>query len=215
MNPRLSLLIVALALVVAPSLARAAGSWSVMLGGGMTVPTGDFGDGAKSGFNFGGGVDYSVNDMLAVGIDGAWNNNEHKDVGTSFGGFTLNEDKFTILQVGAHLRAMAPTTGPVKPYGIIGVGMYNLKEKYTYTDDTTGQKYTEADDIAAGFFEQIGTRPGGKIGAGAMYQASERVGVGLEICYNFVSLDKAKSGSSSAQYVGAHAGLMFSLMPSK
>lgn len=206
-------------LALAASSVHAAPKCTVQVGGGLTVPTGDFGDGAKSGFHVLAGFDYHLTDLIAVGLDGAWNSNQHQDVGITeesppgSGIFiTLDEDKFTILDFGAHAKLTFPAAdSPIHPYAAVGLGMYNVKERYTYTvdDGVTVATFTEKDDEADGFFEQIGSRFGGRVGIGAAYQVSERMAIDVGGDFHYVSLDKDKTGISSFQFASIHAGLQF------
>jgi len=75
----------------------------------------------------------------------------------------------------------------------------NTSTSAVFTDESDG-------------FNQIGTRPGGRVGFGTTFKATDRVGVDVQASYDFISLDKSKSGVSSAQYVGIQAGVNFSLM---
>jgi len=199
-------------LAITPAMA---GPWSFALMGGMTSPTGDYGKDSKTGFNIGAGVDYGLTDMISVGVDGSWNTTEHKGVGQVESGVRLDEDKFNIIQVGAHAKFKAPMAGSqFKPYGIVGLGIFNLKEDYKYTVIATGATGTDETDEAAGYFKQPGTRFGGKVGAGALYKMNGMVGIGAEAAFNFISLEKGSapgggSKGSSAQYISIQAGVTF------
>ena len=54
---------------------------------------------------------------------------------------------------------------------------------------------------------------GGKIGAGAIYKMNDRVGIGADGAFNFVSMDEDKFGTSSLQFIELRAKVMFDLMP--
>jgi opacity protein-like surface antigen len=218
MHRRIGWLVAALTLVLAASASAAtAKRIEVTVGGGLTIPTGDFGDGAKSGWNLSGSVDYPVSEMIAVGVHTTWHNNEHQDVGTTTTiapgvTETLDEDKFSIVDIGAHAKLrFAAQDASITPYALIGVGMYQVHEAYTYTidDGVTRQTFTEKDDEQAGFFEQIGSRFGARVGLGATFKASEQIGIDVAGEYNFVSLDKNKSGSSNFQFGAIRAGIVW------
>ncbi len=226
MHWKRSLLLVVLSLVLAASMAEAgpsAKTFMIYLDGGMGIPSGDFGDqntfDAKSGFQFGGGVDYMVTDMIAVGLDGSYSKNKTGLDGTTFdagGGVTgtWDEDKFTTIQFGAHARIMVPVhESPVSPYALLGLGMYSTKEKWS----------TSYDDGSPGFNDggafKTDMRPGAKIGLGADFKATDQVSVGVGADFNFIKLNSGKmltnfgAAVSSFQYVGIHGGVTFGIAP--
>ena len=208
------------ALLVLPAPAvHAAVAKSVMihLNGGISLPTGDFGDAnlfdAQTGYQIGGGADYMITEKFAVGVDGSFNKNKHGAEGESIdlgGGdtYTLDKDRFTTIQFGAHAKWMFPMqNGPIGPYALVGLGAYNFKEAWTETFTVGGTATTSSGDY------KYGTRFGGKLGLGAVYKATETIGIGIEGDYNFVSQDKADAGTSSLQYAGIHGGVTFNIVP--
>ena len=212
-SPVLAAALIVLAAAPVHALARTV---TINLNGGVSLPTGDFKSTdflyAKSGFQFGGGVDYMITEKLAVGVDGSFNKNKHGDEGVTIvsGGdtYTLDKDRFTTIQFGAHAKWMFPMQGgPISPYALLGLGAYNLKEAWTETFTVGGTATTSSGDY------KFGTKFGGKLGLGAMFKATEQVGIGLEGEYNFVSQDKADAGMSSLQFVGVHAGVSFNIVP--
>ncbi len=216
-----SVTLVAALLAMAAPAAHGASAKTVMfnVNGGVSLPTGDFGDAnlfdAKTGFQVGGSVDYMVTEMIAIGVDGSYNRNKsgrEGDVLDLGGGDTgkVDKDKFTTIQFGAHAKWMFPVQGgPIGPYALIGLGAYNGKEEFTETTTTIGGTPT----TSSGEFK-YDTRFGGKLGLGAVYKATEQVGIGIEGDYNFISEDKAKTGgTSSLQYVGIHGGVTFHILP--
>lgn len=199
-----------------PAWAAAPGGCDLALSGGIGLPTGDFGDenlmDARTGPQIGIEFDYDVAEAFAVGVDASWNRNKHgaegsvEDLG---GGITLTADKdrFTTLQFGAHGRYKVPLGGPVTIYGLLGLGVYNLKEdyEYTYDDGVTQTVFTDESDD----FEQPGSRLGGRLGAGATYMASPTVGIGVGFDFNHVAMDKDKFGVSSVQYLSVRGRLVY------
>jgi opacity protein-like surface antigen len=224
---RLPLLVV-VSLVLAASMAEAgpsAKTFMIYLHGGMGIPTGDFGDQASfdagSGFQFGGGVDYLITDIIAVGLDGSYNRNKTGSDGTTFdagGGVTgmWDEDKFTTIQFGAHARFLVPLhESSVSPYAIVGLGMYSTKEKWSISFDDGSPGFND------GGIYKTDMRPGAKIGLGADVKATEQVSVGVGLDYNFIKLDKDKmlvnfgADVSSFQYIGIQGRVTFSIAPPK
>lgn len=200
--------VAALALVlIAP--AANAGGFTISANGGFGIPLGDFsssdstGLDAKSGPAAGIDICYHASDIFAVGVDAGWNSNKHSNEGETVdygGGITeeAKKDKYVNWHFGVHGKYMPPMEGKVHPYGLLGIGIFNVKEdyEYIYTDPTGTTTFTDESDNV----EQPGSRVGGRIGAGATYMTSEQVGVGLEADYNYISLDKDKFEVSSLTY---------------
>lgn len=209
----------ALVLVVPAAHAASPGSWVVSANGGLSLPTGDFGgDGvdqldASTGYQFGGAVDYVLNEMFAVGVDGSWNSNKHGGEGDviDLGGgdtYTLDEAKFSTWQIGAHGKYMIPSgAGPISPFLLAGVGVYNTKLKWEETFVLSGVSFSDSGE------ETSDTRFGFKGGAGASFRANDQVSVGIEGDYNFISEDKDKVGVDNLQYIGVHAFVAWAIMP--
>src|SRR5436309_5097888 len=191
--------LMSLALLALPlgSMALAAG-WSFGVTGGTGIPTGDFADelkgNAKTGFQVGGIVDYKINDMFAVGLDGSYvqNKNDLEDQTIPFddlsdfdeslsgpGDVKFDKFKYNTWQVTAHGKYMFPMqNSPLMPYGLVGVGVYNTKVKAEGTVTPQGSS-------AAAFSGEgkLDTRFGGKVGLGAIWKASSVIGIGAEVNY--------------------------------
>lgn len=225
MSPRILglSLVVGLALVLSPA-SWAAGGWDVGLTGGIGVPTGDFKDKDKldgrTGPQAGMEICYHASETVAVGVDASWNRNKHgaegevEDLG---GGTTLtaNKDRFQTLQFGVHGKYLIPASGPIKPYGLLGVGIYSLKEdyEYTYDDGVTQTVFTDESDETDGSFEQPGSRVGFKIGLGATYMTSPTLGLGIGVDYNSISMDKDKFEVSTVPYISVRGKVTYHIMP--
>jgi opacity protein-like surface antigen len=229
-----TVLSLALSLALIPVAAHAAG-WEIGLNGGVGLPMGDFKDenllDAKSGPQGGIDICYHVNDKLAVGVDGSWNQNKHGAEGSveDLGGgstLTANKDKFKAIQYGVHGKYMFPMSGSFKPYAMVGVGFYDLKEDYEYTyydaGTMTSTVFTDESDVSTGYFEQQGARFGFKFGVGGMYMTSPKIGIGVSADYNSISLDKAKFGTvspgdpeppSTAPYLSIRARISYHILP--
>ena len=205
-----------LAIVLAQPIVAFAGSWQVQGRGGVSIPTGDFGDKDKFdagvGYLAGGALDYVVNERFAVGVDGSFLGNKHGAEGetVNIGGgatFTTSKDDFTTWQLGARGKLMMPAN-TIAPYLMAGVGVYSTKEKWegTGTDGSGGTFSASGED-------NTDTRIGGKVGAGALFKVNDVVGIGVDADYNFISQDKDKVGVSSLQYLGVGASVVFNVMP--
>ncbi|HKQ59199.1 MAG TPA: outer membrane beta-barrel protein [Candidatus Eisenbacteria bacterium] len=207
---RSSWLLATLAVVLIAPVAHGAG-WTIGVNGGITKPTGEFG----RDFGVGplAGVDISVDltDRFAVGVDGSWTRSKHADVGTTqdFGGgntYTLNKDNLILMSGGVHGKYMFPVPGNVKPYALLGVGVYNVKEDFEETFVTGGVSTVVTDESIDLKAEN---RFGGKIGAGVMFHAAPMVAVGLQAEYNLVTLDQATAGESSFKFMGVRGVVNF------
>jgi opacity protein-like surface antigen len=214
---RVSVMVAILAVVLVVPAAHAA-NWTVGVNGGLTKPTGDAGKDLKMGPVGGITVCMHVNDMIAVGVDGNFFRNKHKDVGVTedLGGgdtATLDKDNITLMSGGVHGMYMFPVgeASKVSPFALAGLGFYNAKEDYQETVVLSGTTFvfTDESDGVKG-----STRFGGKVGAGAMFKATEKVGISLSGDYNIVSLDtQGVSGAPSTyKFYAIRAGLNFHIM---
>jgi hypothetical protein len=215
--------VAALALVLVAPVAHAAGGWTIGVTGGMGIPTGNFasddsttGLEAKSGPTVGLDISYRLTDMFDIGVDGGWTSNKHANEGKveDLGAgetITAEKDRFVSFHFGAHVKAKLPMgESKVKPYGLLGLGIYNVEEDYEYVyDDGMGFQIVFTDETDG--IEQPGARLGGRVGAGAMYQATKQIGVGLEADFNYITMDKDKFGLSSLQYATVRAVLSFGI----
>lgn len=209
---------VAIALLSLAPVAHAIGDWTVGVTGGVTKATGDFGKDLKVGPLAGVEVCLNVTDRIAIGAEGSWTRNEHKDVGRvedlGFGDtYTLNEARIRDISGGVHARFSLPTgTGMVSPYGLLGAGFYSIQQDYKETYVLGGMTTVNTDESDGVKGE---TRFGGKLGAGVMLRATGNVGVGVQGEYNIVTLDTtgAPAGTPSTfKFWGVRAGLHFKLM---
>ena len=118
-----------LATTVAATDASAQGRASFMLGGGLTLPLGDFGDVAKLGWHGLGGVEFAIpNAPVGIRIDGMYGqNNGDEDV--------VGPDAKAKL-FGANADVVWNSKSPgVKFYVLGGVGFYNVKFESPAGDD--------------------------------------------------------------------------------
>lgn len=217
--PSLALALV-LVLVAAPNSFAAGKPWEISLTGGLGLPQGDFKDedlmDGRSGPQMGIDICYHITDVIALGADASWNRNKHgaegetEDLG---GGITVTaeKDRFTTIQFGLHGKYMFATSGKLKPYGLLGLGMYNIKEDWEYLYDDNGTVTTFTDESED--FDQPGAKFGWKLGAGATYMTSPKIGLGLGVDYNSFSLDEDTFGVSSVPYISVRGRLTYHIMP--
>ena len=105
--------------------AQGAGRASFHVAGGLVLPTGDFGDGFKTGFQGLGGVNFGLSGLpFAIRVDGFYgqNNVDEDAVGPCDGCKT----KFFGGLVGGQYN-IGGGTSPVHPYILAQVGMTNAK----------------------------------------------------------------------------------------
>jgi opacity protein-like surface antigen len=192
MHRKTPMLAAALAVTVFVHPAQAAkGNWFVDFTGGTALPIGDFKDDAKLGFMGGVGVGYRVSDRVSIGADGSFVVNDGSDdldarlteeATTLEGTPTTVTGKWSMLQGGAHLKFMLPSgeDGRIDPYGVVGLGVYNVKAK------TESANATYEDEASVNKF-------GGRGGLGFAYKASGSVGIGLEGTFHFIATEGAST----------------------
>jgi opacity protein-like surface antigen len=204
MRKKVRLVMLVGALVLGAPIARA-GDISLTVLGGAAIPTGDFADesvyDAKIGFQFGGSLDYMLNDVWAIGVDGSFVKNK-----SDFEGDTLDlgdgdtekveKAEYSIIQFGVHGKYLFPTQGKLRPYAIVGVGM--SKPRYEESgQDTIGGV---ADPYS---FEIEGdARFSAKVGLGTSWSLAENLAFGIEANYNYLSQEV-----SSIHYIGVTGGI--------
>ena len=148
------------------------GQW---IGGGQSgvhVPSGDYGDLAKSGFTGGVFLDYMVNDMVALGANLDYHGTKAKDDYVSLLGAT--DDKLTTFDYGAHGDVYLMKEGVARPYITAGLGAYSLKSKIEggqYQGEDTSTKFGFMG--GAGIKFQPGSNPLGFGIEGAIHNISE------------------------------------------
>jgi hypothetical protein len=154
------------------------------LSAGASVPTGDFGNAANSGFNLNGLVDVSV-PVSPIGFRGevGWNRFTVK------GGSSNNWD---FINGTANIVLQPSTMLPAKPYLIGGLGIYNVRLSGNDITSVFGGTQSES---RVGFNGGVGF----KAGLGTL-------GAFLEARYVSV---QGKNGSSNLNYVPVTFGITF------
>ncbi len=179
----------ALALALSASTVQAQRPFSVGVALGATVPTGDLGDGVKTGYHAMLSLGFSPPALpVGVRIDGAFNQFAAKGAGAGDIGLR-------VLSLTANATFGIPMTmSPISPYIIGGLGMYN--------NDVTGLPSGSPDiksETDLGFNVGIGTK-----------FALAGFGTFVEARYHYISGDKAPDGSGgSASYIPLSFGIMF------
>jgi opacity protein-like surface antigen len=129
--------LVAVALVSATAAAQANTRPTFGVSAGAAFPTGDFGDGFKSGYEVGVNIGFTPSTMpFGVRFDGAFNQFDAKDV---------DDVSSKILRVTANAILGSKTVAPgsVRPYAIAGVGVYNVKAEARVGNATVSSSETK------------------------------------------------------------------------
>jgi opacity protein-like surface antigen len=122
-----SVILSAALLVFGVGAAHAGSNW-VGFTGGAGVPTGDFGDAASMGWQFGATGTHMVNDQWGIGGDLSyhmWNGSDDANNAAGPGA----EWKWSAVQATAHAMYAIPMQGTVSPYLRGGLGLYNIGSK--------------------------------------------------------------------------------------
>ena len=125
MTKRLRSSVFGLLFVSSIALPVSAGAAGFVVGahGGVTVPSGDFGDFWDTGYLFGGYGEYLMSEAFALGVDVNYATNNPSDTYTdAFPG--SDDSEFQYLNIGAHGKLTYLASGsPLRPYGVGGGGM--------------------------------------------------------------------------------------------
>lgn len=183
------------------STSSSSGNWTFGIQGGLSKPTGDYGDVANSGWNFGGQVDYWMNPQWGLGGDIAYHANNAADAvnaalvaDPAFG--PGSEMKFSTMQFGVHTTYMFPTQGGTTfPYLQGGMGEYSVKS----TIDG-GQLPGSASQSKFGV----------NVGGGVDFRASPTVNLGVNGTYHYISADP-----SALNWFGIEGRVTFRMPTSK
>lgn len=167
------------ALVMSASAANAA-NMTFGVGGGVSMPMGDFADFAKLGFNGGVYGDYWIKDNYAFGVDITGNFFSGKqdlvDALTSTA-FPDPSVKATLIGFGVHgLWNVPMQDSPVSPWITYGAGLYNISTK------------VEDAGVLANF-DNSESKFGFNGGAGLNFKGSASMTPGINVKYHYVMTD--------------------------
>jgi opacity protein-like surface antigen len=158
------------------------GMTELSAGGGLAIPTGDFGDVAKTGYLFGGGIGYYATPRLAVGAELSYNSfgaSDELEGATEALFFYLTDVyvdmdiNWSILNVVGYGKYLLTDTN-FSPYIKAKAGYYNLKLKV----EALGQ----SEDESESYFGLGG-------GLGLQYYGEGRLGGFAEALYNNIFAD--------------------------
>lgn len=189
---RILILGVALALmaVMAASVSAAErkGTFGVGVGGGVGIPTGNFGDASKLGWRAGLGLGYFTTDQIAIGAEGTLGQNKAKDALIVA---PVTDRKTQLIEFGAWARYFFKMQNEkIAPYAKLGVGATSGKDKIT--PEPTGGTKSE-------------TFMGANIGVGGLYAVSPAASIFLEGGF----YDYAKKDFKPINYVAAKFGVAY------
>lgn len=147
------------------------------LNAGVSLPTGDFSDGASTGFFGGGTYTYHVNEMFGVGGDVNYHKFGKKDVTVLA---TTVSSEASVVQYGVHGKYFVKLKTNEMPYLKVGLGMYSLSVKGT----VNGNSNTASD-----------TKFGFNVGAGADWKLNDKTTWGVEALYHNIQGDNGSSAN--------------------
>jgi opacity protein-like surface antigen len=167
---KLGIVVTAIACLMVAAVAFAAdapaagGALTFGVNGGVAIPTGDFGDGAKMGFTGGVFGEYGINEQFAIGVGADYVKVSAKDdvikaeedAYTEFAGEAITAKMdMSIIPILAYAKWMPPMKGQVAPYIMAGGGFYMAKSKVEFTPDPDSRN-GDSSDNKAGFFGGVG-----------------------------------------------------------
>jgi outer membrane protein W len=125
-----------LVLGASASNAGATGSFSIGVDGGASLPSGTYGDYANTGWHAGGTGTYMLNPQWGLGAD----INYHSWGGSDALNATLpSGDTFSwsTIQATPNVQFHIPTQTSIKPYAVVGVGLYDIRGKHSSSSGST------------------------------------------------------------------------------
>ena len=179
-------------------------SWLIGADGGIAFPAGTFNKVWSSGFSASLSASYLLSPRFAVGLTGSRNGFGTASDYQAFLDFLDPgaSETFTAWQFGAHGNWMIPVSDSSKfsPYVVLGVGLYNVKDKY---ESPTGTD--ELSQTAFGF----------RGGLGCDYWISPTFGLGLDTNYNDTFTNVEDIGYGNTPYFTVAAGVRWKPKSSK
>ena len=188
----MKVMLLAAVVLTSASAAYASGTMTFGVGGGVTMPMGDFSDFTKLGFNGGVYGDYWLKDNYAFGVDITGNFLSAKDdykTALSTPAYPDPSFKETLISFGVHGKWVAAMKdASVSPWVTYGVAMYNLKAKL----EDAGPANGDVSDNKFGF----------NGGGGLDFKGNASMKPGVDVKYNYVMTDnKATSYLTAGVHV--------------
>lgn len=182
-----SVVLSAALLVFSVGAANASSTW-LGVNAGAGVPTGDYGDAAAMGWQFGVTGTRMVNDQWGFGGDVVyhmWNGSDDANAAAELAFGPGSEFKWSAVQATAHVTMNIPTQGGVNPYLQGGLGLYNVGLKL---ESPSG----DADDSESKF--------GFNVGAGMNFASSGNMKWGVSGVYHVVPMEDLGSDVNFASF---------------
>ncbi len=174
------------------------GQWLLGGGGGLLLPTGDYHDIGKTGYNLGVRASYFVAPEASVGVDLGYNRNDiSDDVKTvlEFLNGTTVDGHYKVMQYTGQGTLYLARGQAVRPYFTAGGGLYHFK--LTLTASVPGYSASaEGGENKGGIFG----------GAGVIFPAGSSTHIGVEATYHDIFTE-----GSSITYANIRALVMFSV----
>lgn len=165
-----------------------AGTFTFGLTAGASLPMGDYGDVAKTGWDGGVFGDYWVTNQFGIGADVVYNSSKFDADGTP-----LEDESVNMIQMGGHLKWMFPMTGSaMAPWLQAGAGAYNVGSSVEGSDSET--------------------KFGFNLGAGLNFWGNDMMSLGLAGTYHNVmdAMTDSDGDETSASYINVGLNLTFS-----
>lgn len=176
----MKVMLLAAVVLTSASAAQASGTMTFGVGGGVTMPMGDFAKVAKLGFNGGVYGDYWLKDNYAFGVDITGNFLSAKDDYTNLlksNAYPNPSFKETLISFGLHGKWVVPMKDAVvSPWLTYGVAMYNAKAKI---EDAGPVLNGDTSDNKFGF----------NGGGGLDFKGSASMKPGVDVKYHYVMTD--------------------------
>lgn len=169
---------------------------SVSVGGGLSVPTGDFNLSYKTGYNLAGNIGLAFDKLFGARLDLQYNSFPYKEYVDVSGSIT--GDPYTIFTAGADFVVSnfkdLKKPNAIIPYGFAGLYFMYLKPgetKITTSYSSTSYTYNSETKIGLG------------IGGGAIYNISGKIGLSAELKYSITL------GGEQVNYIPLRIALSF------
>ena len=158
-------------LVLGAGGASAQGSFSLGVDAGASLPSGTYGDFANTGWHAGGCGTYMLNSQWGIGAD----INYHHWSGSDALNATLpSGDTFSwsTIQATPNVQFHIPTQTSIKPYAVVGVGLYDIRGKLSSSSGSTSDSKSKM---------------GFNFGGGMDMVSSSSMSWGVDTAYHIVS----------------------------
>jgi len=172
--------------------ASSSGTFCIGPTAGMSLPTGNYGDAASTGWHGGVTCDYNMNNGWGFGADLAyhsWSGSDALNAAAEAAFGTGSKIDWTAIQLTPQASYHFRTNSSVKPYAMAGVGLYDLKSKLTSPSGNT-----DASKSKVGF----------NFGGGMDFATHGSTTWGLDTAYHIISTSSDFGTDVNNFTVGLH-----------